>query len=279
MTKKLILVAGILLFIGLSVTIMGNATAVLSYKSGILVLGGTLLIGFLSFPIKSYNDLIKTLFLVFKHQEPNYQRLVKRIERLARINRVHGNLALEKELNNIENLFLRKGIELVVDEYDPYEIHNIMEQEYELYFSRKESLVNILTTLQKLAPAIGFVGTVIGLISVLGNMGDPAEMGRGMAIALQTTLYGLLFANFLFLPLSKKLSAYVKSEAKLLYIILEGLMDIAKYRNPKAIAYRLQSYLRNYCGIQEYALESPSHSGWRIPFNPFQKMTTRRQHV
>jgi len=238
-----------------------------------------LLIGFLSFPIKSYNDLIKTLFLVFKTPAPNYRALVKRIERLARINRSYGNLALEKELNEIENLFLRKGIELVVDGYDPYEIYNIMEQEYELYISRKESLISILTTLQKLAPAIGFVGTIIGLINVLGNMGDPVEMGRGIAIALQTTLYGLLFANFLFLPLSKKLSAYVKSEANLLYIILEGLMDIAKFRNPKAVAYRLQSYLRNYCGIQEYALESPSHKGSQISFNPFQKVTARRQHV
>jgi len=279
MTKKLILVVGILLFIGLSAAIMGNATTTLNIKSGLLVLGGALLIGFLSFPIKSYNDLIKTLFLVFKTPAPNYRELVKRIERLARINRSYGNLALEKELNDIENLFLRKGIELVVDDYDPYEIHNIMEQEYELYISRKESLISILTTLQKLAPAIGFVGTIIGLINVLGNMGDPVEMGRGIAIALQTTLYGLLFANFLFLPLSKKLSAYVKSEANLLYIILEGLMDIAKFRNPKAVAYRLQSYLRNYCGIQEYALESPSHKGWRISFNPFQKVTARRQHV
>jgi chemotaxis protein MotA len=279
MIKKLILVVGILLFIGLSAAIMGNATTTLNIKSGLLVLGGALLIGFLSYPMKSYNDLIKTLFLVFKTPAPNYRELVKRIERLARINRSYGNLALEKELNDIENLFLRKGIELVVDDYDPYEIYNIMEQEYELYISRKESLISILTTLQKLAPAIGFVGTIIGLINVLGNMGDPVEMGRGIAIALQTTLYGLLFANFLFLPLSKKLSAYVKSEANLLSIILEGLMDIAKFRNPKAVAYRLQSYLRNYCGIQEYALESSSHRGWRISFNPFQKVTAGRQHV
>ena len=279
MIKKLIPAAGILLFIGLSAAIMGDATTTLSIKSGLLVFGGTVVIGFLSFPMKSYHDLFKTLSLVFKQPEPNYRALVKRIERLARINRAYGNLALENEIKNIENLFLRKGIELVVDEYDPYEIHNIMEQEYELYFSRKESLIGMLTTLQKLAPAIGFVGTIIGLINVLGNIGDPTEMGRGIAIALQTTLYGLLFANFLFLPLSKKMSAYVKSEAKLHYIILEGLIDIAKYRNPKATAYRLKSYLRNYCGIQEYALESPSRARGRIPFNPFQKVTSRRQHV
>jgi chemotaxis protein MotA len=251
---------------------------VLNLKSGILVLGGTLLIGCLSFPMKSYKDLSKAIYAVFQYRETDYHGLVKHIERLSNINRRYGNVVLEKEIDHIENLFLRKGIELVVDEYDPYEIHNIMEKEYELYFSRKESLVNILNTLQKLAPAIGFVGTIIGLIDVLGNMGDPMVMGRGMAIAMQTTLYGLLFGNFLFLPLSKKLSAHVKEEAKLLYIILEGLLDIAKNRNPKAVAYRLQSYLRNYCGVQEYALEPSENNGLLTAHNPFQNMITRKQN-
>ena len=279
MIKKLLLAAGILLFIGLLATIVDDAFMVLNLKSGILVLGGTLLIGFLAFPMRSYKDLSKTIYAVFQHQETDYHGLVKHIERLSSINRRYGNVLLEKELNHIENLFLRKGIELVVDEYDPYEIHNIMEKEYELYFSRKESLVGILNTLQKLAPAIGFVGTIIGLIDVVGNMGDPMEMGRGMAIAMQTTLYGLLFGNFLFLPLSKKLSAHVKEEAKLLYIILEGLLDIAKNRNPKAVAYRLQSYFRNYCGVQEYALEPRENRGWLTAHNPLQKMMTRKQNV
>lgn len=279
MIKKLFLAAGILFFIGLLATIVDDAFLVLNLKSGLLVLGGTLLIGLLSFPLRSYKDLSKALYAVFHDMEPDYQGLVKHIERLSSINRRYGNVVLEKELNHIENLFLRKGIELVVDEYDPYEIHNIMEKEYELYFSRKESLVSILNTLQKLAPAIGFVGTIIGLIDVVGNMENPVEMGRGMAIAMQTTLYGLLFGNFLFLPLSKKLSAHVKEEAKLLYIILEGLLDIAKNRNPKAVAYRLQSYLRNYCGVQEYALEPNENTGWLAAHNPFQKMLTRKQNV
>jgi len=278
MIKKLFLAAGILFFIGLLATIVDDAFLILNLKSGILVLGGTLLIGLLSFPLRSYKDLSKTLYAVFQDMEPDYQGLVKHIESLSSINRRYGNVVLEKELNHIENLFLRKGIELVVDEYDPYEIHNIMEKEYELYFSRKESLVSILNTLQKLAPAIGFVGTIIGLIDVVGNMENPVEMGRGMAIAMQTTLYGLLFGNFLFLPLSKKLSAHVKEEAKLLYIILEGLLDIAKNRNPKAVAYRLQSYLRNYCGVKEYALEPHENTGWLAAHNPFQKMMTRKQN-
>ena len=154
-----------------------------------------------------------------------------------------------------------------------------MEKEYELYFSRKESLVNILDTLQKLAPAVGFVGTIMGLIDVLNNIGAPLEMGRGMAIALLTTLYGLLFANFLFLPLSKKFSEHIRAESMLLYVILEGVLDISKDKNSKAVAYRLQSYIRNHHGTNEDVMEYPDRTGWLDSFNLLQKLLTRKQNV
>jgi chemotaxis protein MotA len=118
-----------------------------------------------------------------------------------------------------------------------------MEKDYELYFSRKESQVNILNTLAKLAPVFGFVGTIIGLINVLNNVEDPAQIGKGMALALLTTLYGILLANFLFFPLSKKLSEHTKAEATVLNIILEGVMDIADQKTSKSISHRLNSYL------------------------------------
>jgi chemotaxis protein MotA len=279
MIQKMMLTTGIILFLSVAVTIVGETSIILNLKSGILVLGGTLVIGFLSFPMKSFRDMLKSLHIIFRHQETDYQGLVKNIERLSRINRFYGNLALEKEVDNIENLFLRKGIELVVDGYDPYEIHKIMEKEYELYFSRKESLINILDTLQKLAPAVGFVGTIMGLIDVLNNIGTPLEMGRGMAIALLTTLYGLLFANFLFLPLSKKFSEHIRAESMLLYIILEGVLDISKDKNSKAVAYRLQSYIRNHHGTNEDVVEYPARTGWLDSFNPLQKLLTRKQNV
>ena len=94
MIKKLLLAAGILLFFGLLATIVDDAFLVLNLKSGILVLGGTLLIGFLAFPMRSYKDLYKTIYAVFQHQETDYQRLVKHIEKLSIINRRHGNVVL-----------------------------------------------------------------------------------------------------------------------------------------------------------------------------------------
>jgi chemotaxis protein MotA len=229
--------------------------------------------------MKSYKDLLKTLIVVFRRKEMDYRILVKDIARLSRINRLYGNLALEKEARRINNVFLRKGIDLIVDGYDPFEIHKIMEKEYEIYFSRKESLVNILNTLQKLAPVIGFLGTIIGLINVLNHLGSPADMGKGMAIALLTTLYGLLVANFLFLPLQKKLSEHLKLESALLYVIIEGVIDISQDKNSRAVAYHLQSYMENCQGKQNDLLESKVSSKWPVPSNPLEKLTEKRQNA
>lgn len=279
MIQKMILTAGIILFLCFALTIIGETSMILNFKSGLLVFGGTWIIGFLSFPHKIHRDLFKNLYAMFRNPETDYQNLIKQIVRLSRIKRIYGKFVLEKESNNIENLFLRKGIELVVDGYDPYEIHKIMEKEYELYFSRKESLINILDTFQKLAPAIGFVGTIMGLIDVLSNIGSPLEMGRGMAIALLTTLYGLLFANFFFLPLSKKLSEHIRAESILVYIILEGVLDISRDKNSTGVEYRLQSYIRNYQGVNEDVPEYPARKGQPVHLSLLQKLMTKKENA
>ena len=279
MIRKMIPAAGIIFFLGLSTKIVGETSMMLNLKSAIMVLGGTLVIGFLSFPMKSYRDLFKTFFVIFRRNEMDYRILIKDIARLSRVNRLYGDLVLEKEARRTKNVFLRKGIDLIVDGYESFEIHNIMEKEYEIYFSRKESLVNILNTLQKLAPVIGFLGTIIGLISVLNHLGSPADMGKGMAIALLTTLYGLLIANFLFLPLHKKLTEHLKMESALLYVIIEGVLDISQGKNSRAIAYHLQSYIENFQGRQKDLFESQVPSKWRVPSNPMEKLAAKKQNA
>jgi chemotaxis protein MotA len=279
MIRKMILYAGIILFLGLSSKIVGETSMILNIKSGMLVFGGTIAIGFLSFPLKSYRELLNTFVVIFRHKELDYRILLKDIARLSRINRLYGNLALEKEAHRIKNVFLRKGVDLIVDGYDPFEIHKIMEKEYEIYFSRKESLVNILNTLQKLAPVIGFLGTIIGLINVLNHLGSPSDMGKGMAIALLTTLYGLLVANFLFLPLQKKLSEHLKTESALLYVIIEGVINISQDKNSKAVAYHLQSYMENWQGRQKDLLDSHVQSKWPVSSNPMEKLAAKEQNA
>jgi chemotaxis protein MotA len=243
MVQKAILVGGVMFFLFASGKIIGETSAIMKLKSGLLILGGTVMSAFLAFPMRTIKDLVKNLQVLLKNEETDHKGIVKQIVDLARIGRIHGAKALETQGKKMKDPFVRKGIELIVDGYDRFEIRNIMEKEYELHFSRKESQVTMLNTLAKIAPVLGFLGTIIGLIDVLSNMGEVGEIGKGMALALLTTFYGLLFSNFVFLPLAKRCSEANKTEASLLSIILEGIMDICEQKNSHAISYRLESYL------------------------------------
>ena len=243
MVHKMILVGGVMFFLFVSRNVIGETSSIINVKSGVLVLGGTLMSAFLAFPMKTIRELVKSLKALLRNNETDHEGIVRQVVSLARIARMHGVRALEAEGKKAKNPFVREGIDLVVDGYDRFEIHNIMEKEYELYFSRKESEVSMLNTLAKITPVLGFVGTIIGLIDVLSNMGEVGEIGKGMALALLTTFYGLLFSNFLFLPLAKRYSEHNRAEASLLNIILEGIMDICEQKNSHAISYRLESYL------------------------------------
>ncbi|MBN2298610.1 MAG: MotA/TolQ/ExbB proton channel family protein [Deltaproteobacteria bacterium] len=222
---------------------LGGIEILTSIKSALMVLGGTLLCSLLAYPLQIFRDLRKSLQELWETKGPDYADILDQIENLARLRRVSGPRELNTAGDKTDNIFLQKGIELIVDGYDRHEILCIMEKEYEFYFSAKEAQINLLNTLARFAPAFGFVGTIIGLINILNHMEEPDLLGPGMALALLTTLYGLLFANLCFLPLAKKLSEKVRNEALFLNIILEGLIDIAESKNPISIAHRLRSYL------------------------------------
>ena len=243
MLQKLILGIGLLAFLIISEIAIEGTSILMNLKSALLVLAGTLLSALIAYPLKTFKDLRKSLKAIFSREDTDSEPLIKELEALAVIWRRYGIYELENAAQSIDNVFLRKGVELVVDGYNRFDIRNVMEKDYELYFSRKDSQVNILKTLAKLAPVFGFVGTIIGLINVLNNMQDPAQIGEGMALALLTTLYGILMANFLFLPLSKKLSEHIKAEATVLNIVLEGILDIADQKTSSYISRRLTSYL------------------------------------
>ena len=243
MVHKVILCGGVMFLLLVSRNVIGEISAIISLKSAVLVLGGTLMCAFLAYPMKAIKELVRSLKALLQNNATDDEDIARQIVSLARIARMHVVKALEAEGKKAKNRFVREGIDLVVDGYDRFEIHNIMEKEYELYFSRKESQVSMLNTLAKIAPVLGFVGTIIGLIDVLSNMGEVGEIGKGMALALLTTFYGLLFSNFLFLPLAKRCSENNRAEASLLNIILEGIMDICEQKNSHAISYRLESYL------------------------------------
>ncbi|MBN1930961.1 MAG: MotA/TolQ/ExbB proton channel family protein [Desulfobacterales bacterium] len=276
MIQKIILSVGAIFFIFLSKSVAGEISPIVNLKSCLLVLGGTLISAFLSFSTETIKDLIHSLGRVFRNEKSDYKMLLKQIENLARLRRLHGIKALESAVDKIENVFLRKGIEMVIDGYDRYEIHNTLEKELELYFTNKQSQKNVLSTMAKVAPVFGFVGTIIGLINVLNQIGEPSQLGQGMSIALLTTLYGLLLSNFIFSPLAKKLSEYTQADALLLTIVLEGIIDICEEKNSKSIFYRLQSYLEGYRQIHTDITESPVPSKTKN-LSPLKKLLPGKQ--
>ena len=268
MTQMLLLVPGMMIFLFLIGSVVGDLYDMTNLKSCLLIFGGTLLCGFLAFPLKTFKGLLKSLNQVFRHDDSHYKTLLYEIETLAHVRWLYGIRELEKEGKRASNPFLRKGIEFVVDDYHRDEIGDIMDRDYDIYLSEKMSHINILNTLAKLAPALGFIGTIIGLISVLNNMQNPEEIGKGMSLALLTTLYGSLISHFLFLPLAKKLSEHTKTEFIHLSIIKEGVMGISEKRNPKVISHHLQSYLSTYSLSDAHGFE-PSISSGRLPERSF----------
>ena len=279
MIQVIIVAAGAIICLFLTGNTVGEISEVANLRSCLLVLGGTMMCAFLTFPFKTFRGLFKSLVGVFQDEEPNHKDLLFQIESLAHVRWFYGIKELEEDGKKTGNPFLRRGIELVVDDYDRYEIRNIMEKDYELYFSNKASHIHILRTLAKLAPALGFIGTIIGLISVLNNIGTPAEIGKGMSLALLTTLYGSLISNFLFLPLAKKLSEHTKAEITQLNIIMEGVMDISHKRNPKAISHRLKGYLGVHDLTRADGLVRSAPKGLPILRTFVHKLAMRKQNV
>jgi chemotaxis protein MotA len=243
MHYPLLMTAGAGLLLLLVGSLLGQSSLTTNLQSLILVLGGTAVCGLMAFPLQTVRDMLTSLRLAMRPESMDVETLIEQIKTLARIRRTQGPRELSAASSTLDNLFLRKGIDLVVDDYDRHRVCDVMEKEFELYFSRRESQISILNTLARLAPAFGFVGTVIGLINVLASLQDPLALGRSMSLALYTTLYGLLLSNFLFLPLARKLTEHTKQEETLLKLILEGVMDIAETKNPWAVSHRLKSYV------------------------------------
>ncbi len=242
MIQTCILFVGAIIFLFFTGSAVGTISDIVNLKSGMLVLGGTLMCAFLAYPLRTFKELAGSLLELFRKEENEAPDTLSQIETIAHIRWLYGVRDMEDEAKRARHPFIRKGISLVADDYDRFEIYNILEKDLELFHAKRTSQINILETMGKMAPAFGFIGTIIGLINVLGNMESPIEIGKGMSIALLTTLYGSLIANFIFLPLAKKLAEHTKSQALEYSMITEGIMDIYDKKNPKAILHRLKSY-------------------------------------
>ena len=193
--------------------------------------------------LKGYIENLKSFTLILKKVPSNEEETIRTIIELSNIARKEGLLALEEAANNIEDEFLKKGILLIVDGTDPELVRSIMETELNSIEDRHSSKISFWDNLAAMGPAWGMIGTLIGLINMLQKMDDPKMIGPNMAVALVTTFYGSVLANWVCIPISTKLKANNAQEIQIKEVMVEGLLSIQAGENPRVIEEKLKSFL------------------------------------
>ena len=174
---------------------------------------------------------------------PDADAAVTTLARLADVARRKGMLALEAELERVDDAAIRDGVQLLVDGLDAEQVRERVEIDIAAVEERHLLGIGFFKTLGGYSPTFGMLGTVIGLINMLQNLTDPAQLGIGMALALLTTFYGVLFANLLWLPLANRLTRLNELELGVRDVILDGLLSIQEGMSPRLLVERLETYL------------------------------------
>jgi chemotaxis protein MotA len=211
--------------------------------SFIITIGGSLSSTLGSFKLADFINGLKSASLAFQEKTSDPGVTIQNILDLANTARKEGLLALEEAANGIEDDFLKKGIMLVVDGTDPELVRGIMETDMMCVESRHKKTIAVWEKWAELGPAWGMIGTLIGLILMLKNMDDASTIGPAMAVALVTTMYGSLVANWLCNPIASKLKVNNDIEMMLKEITVEGILSIQAGENPRVIEEKLKSFL------------------------------------
>jgi chemotaxis protein MotA len=193
--------------------------------------------------MSSYFGKLASIKMIFKSPAYNDVETIKDIIALSNVARKEGLLALEETANGIEDEFLQKGVLLIVDGTDPELVRSIMETELGCIEGRHNEVIGFWDKLSAMGPAWGMIGTLIGLINMLKDLNDAATIGPNMAVALVTTFYGALLANWVCIPVVNKLKANNSIEIKIKEVIVEGLLSIQAGENPRVIEEKLKSFL------------------------------------
>ncbi len=236
------IVAGFLLII-MAIISGGNPLIFIHIPSMMIVFGGSISATLISFQLSEVLGVMSVVKKAFRKESYEGVELVKLIVDLAKKARREGLLALDREISNVSDRFLRDGLEMAVDGTEPEKIRNVMETELSYLIERHKRGQQIFNSLGMFAPAFGMIGTLIGLIAMLEQLEDPTQIGGGMAVALITTFYGALVANLVFLPIAKKLKNRSDEEVVMKEMIIEGVLAIQYGEHPKTINRKLLNFL------------------------------------
>lgn len=229
----------------LGFVLAGTENLFASPLSLLLVLGGTVGATLIQYSYSDFQNAVQAGCGVMyqKHTDPRSRILY--LVQLSQKARKEGILVLEQASDSAEDQFLKVALDLAVDTSDPEDLRRTMEIEVSSALSRSARPVQIFEAMGTYAPALGLIGTLIGLIQMLGALNDPTTVGPAMGVALITTLYGAVLANMLFLPIAGKLKIRAEEEALVKAVTIEGIIAIVKQENPLVVEQRLQTFVPN----------------------------------
>ena len=239
-------IAGILAgfsFIVIAIALGESGGGWLHWPSFMIVLGGSSAATLVNFPMEKVIATFKVAAKAFRKEENKEVEVVQQFSDLARLARRDGILALDRRLSEVEDPFMRVGLEMAVDGTDPDMILDIMETEITSAIERHKTGQGIFTSLGTYAPAFGMIGTLIGLVKMLGSLDDPNSIGPAMAIALITTFYGAVLGNLVYLPMAGKLKSKSASEIMFKRMVIEGVLSIQRGIHPRNIERKLLNYI------------------------------------
>lgn len=212
--------------------------------AAIIVFGGTIGAVGISFPASTLKKLPKIMGIAFKKRPDKLSGMIEFFKGLAVKTRRDGLLSLESELDTYDmDSFTKKGLQMVVDGVEPSTIKGILENKLENIAERHESGTAIFDAAGGFAPTMGIIGTVMGLVQVLGNLGNSSELGGKIAVAFIATLYGVGSANLLWLPIAGKLKAIDKEECLEKQMVIEGILLLQEGANPNTLVSKLEGFL------------------------------------
>lgn len=221
----------------------GKIAQVLQPTAAMIVFGGTIGAVMVQFPLAVVVQACKSAAHIFLDRSEDPNKLIQTMVRFAVRARKDGIVALDSELSDIKDPFLKKALMLAVDGIEPEELRKMMELDLDIEAERAEKVAHVFESAGGFAPTIGIIGAVLGLIQVMQHLENIDEVGRGIAVAFVATIYGVGSANLIFLPSAGKLKIKAREEQVLREMTLEGVISILEGINPRILETKLLGYL------------------------------------
>lgn len=221
----------------------GHVGQLVNLPAALIVLGGTFGATLVGLSAQQLRELPAVLKQAFVHSRNDLYQVIRLLVQLSDKARRDGLLALESDAQAAPNEFLRNALQMAIDGTDPELVRDILQLEISFVEERHRQGEQIFTSMGGYAPTMGVLGTVMGLIHMMSRIENPSQMGPAIATAFVATLYGVSFANLLFLPIASKLRARHAEEILLREVIVEGVLAIQSGENPRIVEQRLRAFL------------------------------------